>query len=247
MAIPKKITPDHLKDTIVEIRFDSGFPLDSMPGIALILLSPLGFTYTPIQSSNIALGVGQGQQISIGLGDQQRSGFFIKEPVRIQFIGNVITFNCFEGKYVGWDSYSKTIKEVINLFTTKGFIKTFNRVSIRYISEFENIDILENIKGCFALDKTSTGLSLQDSIVRLTKEDNNIKTFATLTNKTKKKLPDSSVLEASFFDINVFENLVPNSDFSLLERSLETVHFKQKEAFFETITEEFKDSLNPEY
>ena len=29
MAIPTKITPDNLKDTIVEIRFDSGFPLNT--------------------------------------------------------------------------------------------------------------------------------------------------------------------------------------------------------------------------
>lgn len=247
MAIPTKITPDNLKDTIVEIRFDSGFPLDLMPGIALTLLSPLGFTYAPIQNPNIALGMGQGQQISIGLGDQNRSGFFVKESIRIQFIGNVIAFNCFEGKYLGWDKYSKTIKEVINLFISKGFIKSFDRVVIRYISEFRNIDILSNIRGCFGLDETQAGLSLQNSIVRLAKEDSNIKIFLTFTNRTKKGLPDGSTIEVSLFDVNVFENLAPNSDFNSMVKSLENVHLKQKETFFETITDDFKNSLNPEY
>ncbi len=247
MAIPKKITPDNLKDTIVEFRFDSGFPLDLMPGIALTLLSPLGFTYAPIQNSNIALGMGQGQQISIGLGDQNRSGFFVKESIRIQFIGNVIAFNCFEGKYLGWDNYSKTIKEVINLFTSKGFIKSFDRVAMRYISEFRTLDILGKIKGCFDLDETQAGLSLRNSIIRLAKEDINVKIFLTLTNRTKKRLPDESIVEVSLFDVHVFENLAPNSDFKALVKSLENVHLKQKETFFETITDDFKNSLNPEY
>lgn len=247
MAIPKKITPDHLKDTIVEIRFNSGFPLDLMPGIALTLLSPLGFTYAPVQNSNIALGVGQGQQISIGLGDQNRSGVFTKEAVRIQFIGNIIAFNCFEGKYLGWNNYYKIIKDVINQFTVKKFIKSFDRVAIRYISEFKDIDILGNVKGCFGLDETPAELSLQNSIVRLAKENSNIKIFVTLTNRTKKRLLDGSIIEASLFDVNVFENLPPNSTFDSLMKSLENVHLKQKEAFFETISNEFKDSLNPEY
>lgn len=247
MAIPKKITPDNLIDTIVEIRFNSGSSLDLMPGIALTLLSPLGFSYAPIQNTNLSLGVGQGQQISIGLGDQNKSGFFVKESIRLQFIGNVIAFNCFQGKYLGWDDYSNSIQEIINLFTSKGFIESFDRVVIRYISEFRNINILENIKGSFRLDKTQAGLSLQKSIVRLAKEDNNSKTFVTLTNQTKKKLPNGDIVEVSLFDINIFENLTPNSDFNSLKRSLENVHLKQKETFFETITDDFKNSLNPEY
>lgn len=247
MAIPKKITPDHLKDTIVEIRFDPGVPLDLMSGIALTLLNPLGYNYAPIQNSNIALEVGQGQQISIGLGDQNRSGFFIKDAIRIQFIGNVIAFNCFEGKYLGWDSYSKTIKDILKLFASRGFIKSFNRVAIRYISEFKDVDILSNVKGCFDLEETPAGLSLQNTIVRLAKEDSSIKAFVTLTNRTKKRLPDGNIIEISLFDVNVFENLTPNSDFNSLVTSLGNVHLKQKEAFFETITEDFKNSLNPEY
>ena len=245
MTIPKKITPDHLKDTIVEIRFDSVSSLDLMPGIALALLTPLGFTYTPVQEQSFDLGVGQGQQISIEGG----IGFFVKDNVRIQFIRNVIAFNCIEGKYLGWNDYYKIIKDVIQLFSSKGFIKSFNRVAIRYISEFESTDILDKIKGRFDLEETSVGLSLQNSVVRLAKEDGNIKIFVTLTNGVKKisQVEGHDIETTSFFDVNVFENLAPNSDFSSLEKSLENVHLKQKESFFETINEDFKKSLRPEY
>ena len=88
---------------------------------------------------------------------------------------------------------------------------------------------------------------MQNSIVRLAKEDSNIKIFLTFTNRTKKGLPDGSTIEVSLFDVNVFENLAPNSDFNSMVKSLENVHLKQKETFFETITDDFKNSLNPEY
>ncbi len=225
MAIPKKITPDHLKETIVEVRFASGAPLDLFAGVALSLLKPLGYAYNPVPNSN--------------------TGFFIKDCIRVQFAGNVINFNCFEDQYVGWDSYFLSIKEVVETFVSNNFIKSFDRVSIRYISEFENTELFSNIKGCFNID-ADTGFTLQDSIVRLTKDSGKAKVFMTLTNKTKVQ-KNNRFIDVSLFDINAFVTLPQGSGMKELEEGLQEAHKEQKEAFFNTITEEFKESLNAEY
>ena len=247
MQIPRKITPDHLKDTVVEIRFDSAIPLDLLAGTALTLLSPLGFIYTPAPNNNISLGFAQNQQISIGLNGPNGSGFFVKDDsIRIQFISNVIAFNCVIDKYVGWSIYSENIRAVLKIFVEKGLIKSFNRISIRYISEFENVEILKNIKG--EINIIDTGLGLKDSILRLTKDVENIKTFVTLTNSTKKIIPTKNqILDVSFIDINVFETLPLNCQIEIFEEKLEKVHMLQKEVFFSLISENFLESLNPEY
>jgi uncharacterized protein (TIGR04255 family) len=246
MPIPSKITPDHLKDTIVEIRFDSAIPLDLLAGTAHALLIPLEFIYTPAPDNNISFGLGQNQQISIGLNAPNKSGFFIKDSIRIQFISNVIAFNCLIDKYVGWTVYSQTIKAVLKEFVEKKLIKSFNRISIRYISEFENVEILRNING--EINICDTGLGLKDSILRLTKDVDNIKTFVTLTNSTKKIIPkENKISEVSLVDINVFETLPLNSQIDILEEKLERVHLLQKEVFFGLISDNFLRSLNPEY
>ena len=246
MSIPSKITPDHLKDTIVEIRFDSAIPLDLLAGTALTLLGPQGFIYTPAPDNNISFGVGQNQQISIGLNAPNKSGFFIKDSIRIQFISNIIAFNCLIDKYVGWTIYSETIKKVSRLFVDNGLIKSFNRISIRYISEFEGVEILHNIKG--QINISDTVLGLKDSVLRLTKDIDNIKTFVTLTNSTKKIIPTTNqILEVSLVDINVFETLSQNSLIDVFEEKLEKVHLLQKEVFFGLISDPFLKSLNPEY
>jgi uncharacterized protein (TIGR04255 family) len=246
MSIPSKITPDHLKDTIVEIRFESAIPLDLLAGTALALLSPLGFVYTPAPDNNISFGVGQNQQISIGLNSPNKSGFYIKDSIRIQFISNIISFNCLVDKYVGWTVYSQAIKEVLNLFVEKGLIKSFNRISVRYISEFDGIDIFQNIKGQISIN--DTGLGVKDSILRLSKDIDNTKTFVTLTNSVKKVIPTTNqALEVSLIDINVFETLPQNSTIDIFEDKLERVHLLQKQVFFNLISDSFLESLNPEY
>ncbi len=244
MAIPKKITPDHLKETIVEVRFDSGAPLELMSGIALTLLSPLGYSYIPAPNSNIAvgLGVGQNQQFSI---EQQRAGVFNKNFVRVYFSNNIISFNTIQDHYIGWDSYFNAIKEVINIFVTNNFIKSFNRVSIRYISEFDSIDAFKEIDGTISLSK-ETGFTLDNSIIRLTKEIDTSKVFLTITNKTKKTIDNKSI-ETSLFDVNIFDSLPPNSNVDILFDSLHKSHKYQKEAFFSIISDDFIKTLNPEY
>lgn len=244
--LPKKLNSDNLKDTLVEIRFMTGIPQELTLGITFNVLTTLGFSYTPAPNQNVNISLNTNQQVQLGFGNINAGGFFIKENVRIQIINNVIIFNCLADKYVGWDNYYQIISSVIDDLFNKNIIKAFNRISIRYVSEFKNIDILQNIQG--SVQVSQTGLKLENSILRLVDESMNIKTFVTLTNRAKRRSEKQEIIEASLVDINVFENFTPEiSDMKLFNEKLNAIHSKQKRVFFNLITKEFINTLEPEY
>ena len=138
-----------MKDTLVEIRFLSGIPQELILGSALSVLSPLGFKYvlasTPNSNKDLSISLGDNQQIVLGFGGN--GGFFIKGDVRIQLAGNLIVFNCTSDKYMGWTDYSNMIFDTIESLLQKAVIGNINRASIRYISEFKDMEIFSGIKG----------------------------------------------------------------------------------------------------
>jgi uncharacterized protein (TIGR04255 family) len=247
MSLPKKLNPDNLKDTLVEIRYAQGIPPELMLGFVSSILVPLGYRYSPVPNQNINIALNNNQQIAFGVGSNN-GGFFIKDDVRIQFIANQIVFNCLADKYVGWEKYSQIISAIMSDLFDKKAVKDFNRISIRYISEFKNIDIYQGIKG--TIDISNAGLKLDNSILRLVDESDNLKTYMTLTNKAKRisQSPQGQeIIEASLIDINVYENFNPLSDLGILMNKLNQIHTKQKEVFFGLINNDFLDKLNPEY
>ncbi|MDR1883360.1 MAG: TIGR04255 family protein [Prevotella sp.] len=232
----------------MEIRYVSSIPRELMLGVALSSLAPIGFVYTPVPASNSSgfnISLGQNQQIAVGIGGNG-GGFFTKDKIRIQLVDNLIVFNCVADNYVGWDLYFNEIVAVIEQLSTKQAIKFFNRIGIRYISEFKDVEIFKNLKG--SIDVEKTGLNLRNAILRLTDESGNMKTFVTLTNKGKRILPQTQqIIDASLVDINVYENFDLISDINLLKVKLNTLHSKQKDTFFSLISDNFIQTLNPEY
>jgi uncharacterized protein (TIGR04255 family) len=246
-VIAKKINPDNLKDALVEVRYTQGISPELMLGFVSSILAPLGYQYLPVPNQNINIALNNNQQIAFGLGSNS-GGFLLKTIIRIQFIANQIIFNCLADKYAGWEKYSQIISTIISSLFDKKAIKDFNRISIRYISEFKNIDIYQGIKG--TIDISNAGLKLDNSILRLVDESDNLKTYVILTNKAKRisQSPQGQkIIEASLVDINVYENFNPVSDLNILRNKLNQIHTKQKEVFFGLINNDFLDKLNPEY
>ena len=247
MLLPKKLKPDNLKDTLVEIRYLQGIQQELMLGFVASILEPLGYQFISAQNQNINIAFNNNQQIAFGMGNNN-GGFFIKDNIRIQFVSNQIIFNCMADKYVGWEKYFQIISDVISNLFNKNAIKGFNRVGIRYISEFIDIDIYQGIKG--TIDISNTGLKLDNSILRLADESNNLKTYVVLTNKAKRisQTPQGQkIIEASLVDVNVYESFNPVSDLDVLNNKLNQIHTKEKEVFFGLLNNEFLNTLNPEY
>jgi uncharacterized protein (TIGR04255 family) len=247
MSFPKKLNPDNLKDTLVEIGYAQGVPQELLLGVASSILEPLGYHYLPVPNQNINIALANNQRVTFGW-EGNSGGFFIKDDVRVQLVAHQIIFNCLEDKYVGWKKYFQIISDTVRSLFDKKAVGNFNRVSIRYISEFKNIAIYQGIKG--VIEISETGLKLDNSILRLTDEAGDLKAYVTLTNKAKRisqTSQEQQIVEASLIDVNVYENFNPASDLTILWDKLQQIHIKQKEIFFGLISSDFLNTLNPEY
>lgn len=236
MNIPKKINPDNLRDTVIEFRYEAGIAPELVLGcVHCILKDDYKFASLP-ESPKIDIPAGKGVELSFGLG----MGFFVGKEIKLQVTPNVIAFNCIN-QYLGWSVYSATIYDVLNRLLDGGIIKSFNRINVRYISEFPEVDILKSIKG--KVELTETGACGGAMTLRIEKESEVERCFITLSNNVKRKNDEGT---ASLFDVSVFRSFDGN-DIDSLKKQIEGAHMKQKELFFSFLSDNFLHTLNPEY
>jgi uncharacterized protein (TIGR04255 family) len=242
MDLPVKITPDRLKDSIVQIFFATEIPFDALVGIVYSNLEKRGWKYT-----NRAPSQEPPKGIVIDINPQPLY-FFTKESVRIQLFQNSsLAFNCING-YIGWSAYSAQIQEIMSVLSAEVGMKMFPRVGIRYISEFRGIDILDKLK--MTLNINSIAGELKTSTFRFIVQEGMVVKNIQVTNKlpVNKRTKDSfEVVLISLLDIDVVEKGLKITDLNQLYQKIESLHTIEKQTFFSLLSDEFLQSLNPEY
>ena len=244
MIVPNKIHPDNLVETIVEIRMHPLCAPELWAGMVSSHLLPLGYCFLPIPQVNVSL-LPEGSPVS----KFQKSfpacaGVFVKDNIRFMMQRDCLTFNCNLGKYVGWEKYSLEIERVMKAVQKSSITKCFNRTELRYISEYKDIPILDNIKGTIEVGEAELGLSRQE--LKLSKTEGNVKVFVSLTNLKKRRSPKGEY-RSSLFDVNVYESFAESESISIVMNSLNKAHLIEKETFFGLLKDDFVKSLNPEY
>lgn len=244
MNLPKKIHPDNLVETIVEIRMRPLCAPELWAG--MVSSNPLfiGYNFLPIPQVNVCFSPEGRPDAKFPKLFSDCAGVFVKDNIRFIMLRNCLTFNCNLGKYVGWDIYSAEIEQVMKAVQESGITKVFNRTGLRYISEYKDIPILDNIKGVIDVGEAGLGLNRQE--LKLSKIEENVKVFVSLTNLNKRKTPKGDY-KSSLFDVNVYENFAESESISVVINSLNKVHQIEKETFFGLLKDDFVKSLNPEY
>jgi uncharacterized protein (TIGR04255 family) len=119
--IPKRITPDSLLDTFVQVHYilkiDKGRLLDSIKNI----LEP---DFTPV-------GLDDEARKKAGVIDDEV--LFSGQGIIFRIREKLVSFTCSEG-YIGWKRYSPLIRKVLQKMCDADWINVFPRVSIRYIN-----------------------------------------------------------------------------------------------------------------
>lgn len=246
MNLPKKINPDNLIETIIEIRMNPICPPELWAGMISTRIQELGYNYIPAPQVSVRLDKNGKMAVSVERGKENITyGIFIKEHIRFVMQGNSLSFNCNMGHYVGWNIYQKEIMDIITAMQECKIAKDFNRVQIRYISEYHDLDIMDCINGNICIgDKTNPFRSQE---IKLNRIDENIKIFVSLVNKTKRKNPKGEEYSASLFDVNVYENFENSDSIEMVMSLLDKIHTIEKETFFGLLKKDFIQSLNPEY
>lgn len=246
MDLPKKIKPDNLVETIVEIRMNPMCPPELWAGMISAHIQKLGYKYIPAPQLSVRLDKNGKMAVSVESGKENTTqGIFIKDNLRFVMQSNSLSFNCNMGHYVGWDIYQKEIQNVIVAIQECGIAKDFNRVQIRYISEYQNIDIMNYIKGTINIDSEMGSFKNQE--MKLNRTDGNMKVFVSLVNMTKRKSANGEERMSSLFDVNIYENFNDSDSVEFIIKLLNKIHKVEKETFFGLLKNDFVKSLNPEY
>lgn len=246
MDLPKKIKPDNLVETIVEIRMNPMCPPELWAGMISAHIQRLGYKYIPAPQLSVRLDKNGKMAVSVESGKENTTqGIFIKDNLRFVMQSNSLSFNCDMGHYVGWDIYQKEIQNVIVAIQECGIAKVFNRVQIRYISEYQNIDIMNYIKGSINIDSEMGTFKNQE--MKLNRTDGNMKVYVSLVNMTKRRSANGEERMSSLFDVNIYENFNASDSVEYIINLLNKIHQVEKETFFGLLKSDFIKSLNPEY
>jgi uncharacterized protein (TIGR04255 family) len=245
MKLPRKIDPDRIKDSIVEVKFTSTIPYEIYLGQIYQSLDD-SYNYTnrpPIGQKHIQLPVDVPRELKLTLGNHL--ALFFNDKIKFEIQPGSIIFNCVD-KYITWEYYLPEIVSVLNQIQKSNCIKSFNRIGIRYISEYPETDIKSITKFNFSFgmpDVSSDNYSFRSEY----KKDN----FRVILNLSS-RIPTANTeisnrKTISSIDIDVISEVFDHSELKPLIDLIEQVHTLEKVTFFNLLTEDFLISLNPKY
>jgi uncharacterized protein (TIGR04255 family) len=248
MNLPKKITPDRIRESIVQIFFQTEIQFDPLIGYLYGILGDLGFTYTnePTRLSKNNIIPTQTNELTVNLLPQY---LFFNENVKIQLHQNgSIIFNCINN-YIGWGTFFSFIKDVLTRLSDQKVFQGYSRVGIRFISEFPNIDLLDTLKFSFSLEGLQN--PYKNGTFRVEWADYPHIIIVNLG--LKLLIPNYMILDdvkvdfVSLIDIDVIHQNLNVQSAPELFALIESAHKKQKEVFFGLLKDEFLLTLKPEY
>ena len=243
MLIPKKISPDRIRESLVQFSYGIDIPYIPSIGYFHSILANRGYEFATKNDSNT-----DDKQQLISL---EQVFVNYDDKIKIEINPNqTLTFNCSEG-YIGWDKYNQKIGEIINSLFNIGLITHINRIGVRYISEFPEINIFEiiSLKYEFPL----VNLDVNNNISFRFEENDNENDIKIINIHSNKKIGNGFLNEsnntilASIIDVDVIRKDIKLKDSNDVMNTLNKIHDKEKYVFFNILKEEFLQTLKPEY
>ena len=227
MPVLKKLNPDLLKDTIVEVRFQSEFPFEILLGRAFEKLPSIGYNYRQPQRT-------PPNQINIQFDHQFTNGL-----VDLTMRPDRVIFNKSKD-YPLWDVYYGEIKKIFEELKSDGL--SYLRIGLRYINEFNDVNIFEKLNDDLKIKfkdyetkSTNVKTEIIDSDFRIILNVGN--GYMTEPNKT-----------ISLLDIDVIcDQGGKKMSHEELLSSIDNCHTKEKEIFTNLLLKEYIDTLDPEF
>jgi uncharacterized protein (TIGR04255 family) len=241
--VTKKITPCPILESVVEVRFESELPSDAIFGIIyskfkkeLPVVKKLPILQLPEQfrSSDPALQYKPHYQIHddqfiMQIGPQAVS--LINKPQKI-------------GDYVGWeDGFSAKLKESFQTINELGVFSKITRLGIRYTSFFE-LNIFEKIN--LTIDMSGKQIQSEETTLRTVIKSDSFCSTLIINNKAEVSVGEDK-LEGSVLDIDTVTESNDGIVIGELNDLIEVGHTKEKYLFWNLLTPEFQEELNPEY
>ena len=245
MALPIKIDPDNLKQSIVHIKFDAKIPIELISGKFFEVLQAIGFTYIPAPRPAVPMPIKQ-QFAKIELSNGW-PGAFHNSKIKLQILepGHLI-FTMFSS-YIGWEEYFKNIQQVLQEFAKLDIVTNYKNIGLRYISEYISEPIEPIIKSSFSWNIKGKELNNDASHYKTEIKEKNrriVINIASLVERHNQAI--QSVERVSVIDIDVICPL-QTDEVGMLINEIDISHTLEKEYFFGLLTDEYVSSINPIY
>lgn len=236
MNLPNSITPNRIKNSILEVFFDSNEPFEIL----------FGYFYNNVLENGAYKSIELSNDNSSSDDNNSKNILFYNDTIKFVFSESSLIINC-NDKYENWLLYFDEIKNVINFFNFEKEI-IINKIGLRYISEYPNMDLRDNIKFEFKFGfpnissnsfSFNTEFNYKDALIILTLRN---QIPFNVTSKEEK-------INLSIIDIDVIKDNI-NINIKEIENiyeKIETNHLYEKEIFFNILNESFLKSLNPQY
>lgn len=236
MQLPKKISPDRIKDAIIEFRINyEKYPYEIVIGNLLKrVIDSNEYNYV-INPNNVPVNI---QEIS------NRNYLFFNDNIKFQLSSKKLTINC-HNKYISWENYFPEVENIINLLSNNESIN-ISRIGLRYVSEFENFNLDDHLNFNFTFnypDIKSKNFTFNSEF-----KIKNAIAILTLRNKMP-SIVNNTTKYLSYIDIDVIKKELSldlkkqEEIFNILNEN----HNIEKEIFFNLLKKDFLKTLNPEY
>lgn len=234
--VPRKITPCPIKEAVFEVRFKPALPEDAVFGVLYTFFKEEFTNFEPLPIMQLPNAI-RSQDPNLKYAAHYRccSNSFIVQigPRAVSFI-NI-------NEYVGWDTFYSKIEEVIKKLEQANVAEEIERIALRYINTFRDLDIYE--KSNFQLTLGETSLFQNElNITTIIRDDFGFRRLAVANDASFDQ--NGKQVQGSIIDI---DSVAHPASHSSLKEAIEYAHEKEKDLFFKILDSDFLKGFNPEY
>jgi len=245
LRIPEKLAKEPLIEAVWEVRFSS-----KKQAVSELLPGMIYQSFPDRYPNTVRLPVAD---IPASIVEQDPSLRYIPK-IRLEGGGeavqigeHVFSLSC-RRPYSGWKSFSSDIRKLISVVSNTSLIDHLERFSLKYIDliQFPEPPDL----GCLNIDLKLGGhpISVQPVHIRTEIKEGGLMHIIQVVSPAEASIPgNSAVLKGVLLDIDTIATVGKNDSWDEIEARLETAHLASKKTFFNLLTAETIERLEPEY
>ncbi len=228
----------------MEVKFTSQLPYEIYLGqVYQSLDETYQYTNRPaLGQKNIQLPVDVPRELKLNFGPPM--SLFFNDKIKFEVQPGSIIFNCID-KYINWDLYFPEIIKVLNQIHKSNCVNFYNRIGIRYISEYPEADIKSITKFSFSFGMPE--VSSENYSFRSEYKRDDFRVILNLSSKIPTVNAESHKKTISSIDIDIIKEDFEITNLDSLFKLIDQAHTIEKITFFNLLQEDFLKSLNPQY
>jgi len=235
MKLPTKISPCPIKEANVEIRFDAFVPNEAVFGVLYNVFKDKLTDFKKLPISQVPTEIITKDPKLI-----YQPHYHAKyKGLNVMFGPKVVNVGSNE-EYIGWTTYYKTIREITKKIMDTKILSKVTRIGIRYVNFFD-YNIFPNTTMTVAMGNDD--ITKSDTTITTVKKSSKFLSKVTISNNA---LIEDSGLNGSIIDIDTYIEK-DNISKASIDKLINEAHTEEKRLFFKIITNDYLETLNPDY